>query len=73
VTTNISVPDALNRYEKARKNRTAELVLKARKRSSVIYGHDPSATQQWYRDLKEEPPESVISALAKVILTGPLG
>lgn len=73
LTTNISVPDALNRYEKARKNRTAELVLKARKRSSVIYGHDPSATQQWYRDLKQEPPESVISALAKVILTGPLG
>jgi FAD-dependent urate hydroxylase len=73
LTTNISVPDALNRYEKARKDRTAELVLKARKRSSVIYGHEPSATQQWYRDLKQEPPESVINALAKVILTGPMG
>lgn len=73
LTTNISVPDALQRYEQARKDRTAELVLKARKRTSVIYGHEPEATQQWYRDLKQEPPESVINALAKVILTGPLG
>jgi FAD-dependent urate hydroxylase len=67
------VPDALHRYEKARKDRTADLILKARKRSSIIYGHEPSATQQWYRDLKQEPPESVINALAKVILTGPMG
>jgi FAD-dependent urate hydroxylase len=72
-TTNISVPDALNRYEKARKDRTAELVLKARKRTSTIYGHEPAATQQWYQDLKQEPPEAVINALAKVILAGPLG
>lgn len=73
LTTNISVPDALQRYEQARKDRTAELVLKARKRTSVIYGYEPEATQQWYRDLKQEPPEAVINALAKVILTGPLG
>jgi FAD-dependent urate hydroxylase len=73
VTTNISVPDALSRYENARKDRTAELVLKARKRTSTIYGHEPAATQQWYQDLKQEPPEAVINALAKVILAGPLG
>ncbi len=72
-TTNISVADALKRYEAARKERTADLVLKARKRTSTIYGHVPEATQQWYTDLKQEPPEAVINALAKVILAGPMG
>ncbi|WP_017299482.1 FAD-dependent urate hydroxylase HpxO [Nodosilinea nodulosa] len=73
VTTNIGVADALNRYEAARKDRTADLALKARKRTSTIYGHVPEATQQWYSDLKQEPPEAVINALAKVILGGPMG
>ncbi|MBD2231090.1 FAD-dependent urate hydroxylase HpxO [Phormidium tenue] len=72
-TTNIGVADALKRYEAARKDRTAELVLKARKRTSLIYGYVPEATEQWYSDLKQEPPESVINALAKVILAGPMG
>ncbi|MEO1068513.1 MAG: FAD-dependent urate hydroxylase HpxO [Cyanobacteria bacterium J06638_6] len=72
-TTNISVVDALQRYETARKDRTAELALKARKRTGTIYGHRPEATQQWYDDLKQEPPEAVIDALAKVILGGPMG
>ena len=73
VTTNLSVEDALNRYEAARKERTSKLVLKARKRTSTIYGYHPEVTQQWYKDLKQEPPESVINALAKVILAGPMG
>jgi FAD-dependent urate hydroxylase len=72
-TTNISVADALKRYEATRKDRTADLVLKARKRASIIYGQVPEATQQWYSDLKQEPPEAVINALAKVILAGPMG
>ncbi|MBD1876904.1 FAD-dependent urate hydroxylase HpxO [Nodosilinea sp. FACHB-131] len=72
-TTNIGVADALKRYEAARKDRTAELVLKARKRTSLIYGYVPEATEQWYSDLKQEPPEAVIDALAKVILAGPMG
>lgn len=72
-TTNIGVADALKRYEAARKDRTAELVLKARKRTGTIYGYEPETTQQWYSDLKQEPPEAVINALAKVILAGPMG
>lgn len=72
-TTNISVADALKRYEAARKDRTADLVLKARKRTSTIYGYVPEATEQWYADLKQEPPEAVVNALAKVILAGPMG
>ncbi|MGB7314518.1 MAG: monooxygenase, partial [Nodosilinea sp.] len=72
-TTNISIADALKRYEAARKEHTADLLLKARKRTSTIYGYVPEATQQWYSDLKQEPPEAVINALAKVILAGPMG
>lgn len=73
VTTNIGVADALKRYEAARKERTTNLVLKARKRTGTIYGYEPEATQRWYNDLKQDPPAAVIDALAKVILAGPLG
>ncbi|MBE7383112.1 MAG: FAD-dependent urate hydroxylase HpxO [Leptolyngbya sp. SIO1E4] len=72
VTTNISVPDALQRYEAERKERTASLVLKARKRTDTIYGKDLEATHQWYEQLQQEPPDAVTNALAKVILGGPM-
>ena len=73
VTTNISVADALSRYEQARKQRTADLVLKARKRTDTIYGKDKGHTQDWYEQLKEESPDAVIDALEKIIVGGPLG
>jgi FAD-dependent urate hydroxylase len=73
VTTNISIPDALQRYESERKDRTASLVLKARQRTDTIYGKDPDLTQAWYEQLKQESPEAVTGALAKVILGGPMG
>ncbi|WP_448560465.1 FAD-dependent urate hydroxylase HpxO [Trichothermofontia sp.] len=72
VTTNISVEDALQRYEAERRERTATLVLKARKRADVIYGKDPDVTQHWYASLRQEPPSAVIDALARTILGGPL-
>ncbi|MGP1384096.1 MAG: FAD-dependent urate hydroxylase HpxO [Thainema sp.] len=72
VTTTISVEDALKRYEAARKERTASLVLKARKRTDTIYGKDPAATEQWYQELKHEDANEVIDALAKTILAGPM-
>jgi len=72
VSTNISVEDALQRYEAERKERTAELVLKARKRTDTIYGKDENVTQQWYDQLKDEKAEDVVNALAKTILGGPL-
>lgn len=71
ITTNLSVTDALKRYEGDRKERTNSLVLKARKRADIIYGKDPEATQQWYDSLKQEDEKDVINALAKVILAGP--
>lgn len=72
MTTNISVADALQRYEAERKDRTASLVLKARKRTDTIYGKDPDTTQKWYEELRQENPQDVTDALAKVILSGPM-
>ncbi|MEL7072020.1 MAG: FAD-dependent urate hydroxylase HpxO [Cyanobacteria bacterium J06581_3] len=72
MTTNISVADALKRYEQVRKPRTAQLVMKARKRTDTIYGKDEQQTQDWYEQLKVEQPEDVRTALEKIILGGPL-
>ncbi len=72
ITTNISVEDALKRYEAERKERVAQLVLKARKRTDTIYNKEPDLTQQWYEQLKQENPQDVTGAIAKIILGGPL-
>jgi FAD-dependent urate hydroxylase len=72
VTTNISVEDALKRYETERKERVAQLVLKARKRTDTIYNKEPDLTQQWYEQLKQEEEKDVTNAIAKIILGGPL-
>lgn len=71
-TTNISVEDALKRYERDRLGRANPIVEKARQRAETIHGKDPELTQQWYRQLAEEDPREVTSAIAKVILAGPL-
>ena len=72
VTTNISVEDALKRYEAERKERVAKLTLKARKRTDTIYNKEPDLTKQWYEQLKQEKAEDVTGAIAKIILGGPL-
>lgn len=72
ITTNISVEDALKRYETERKARVAQLVLKARKRTDTIYNKEPDLTQQWYEQLKQEAEKDVTDAIAKIILGGPL-
>ncbi|MGF1542572.1 MAG: FAD-dependent urate hydroxylase HpxO [Pleurocapsa sp.] len=72
VTTNISVEDALKRYETERKERVAQLVLKARKRTDTIYNKEPDLTQEWYEQLKQEEEKDVTDAIAKIILGGPL-
>ncbi len=72
LTTNLGVADALKRYETARRDRTAEIILKARKRADMIHGKMPEATQQWYADLAQEDGTAILSAIAKIILKGPL-
>jgi FAD-dependent urate hydroxylase len=71
ITTNIGVEYALKRYEAERRERTENLVLKARKRADIIYGKDPDITRQWYESLRQEPESDVINALARTILAGP--
>lgn len=70
--TTLGVADALRRYEAERMARTSALVLKARQRTDEIHGRDPAITQRWYDQLRTEPPEAVIGAIAKTILGGPL-
>lgn len=72
LTTNLSVEDALKRYEAERKERTSAIVRKARKRAEQIHGKDPEITQQWYEQLSQESPKDVTGAIAKTILGGPL-
>ncbi|MBI4785011.1 MAG: FAD-dependent urate hydroxylase HpxO [Oscillatoriophycideae cyanobacterium NC_groundwater_1537_Pr4_S-0.65um_50_18] len=72
VTNTISVEDSLKRYEAIRKDRAADVVIKARKRSDVTHGKDPEKTQQWYSSLKHEDGTDIMSAISKTILAGPL-
>jgi FAD-dependent urate hydroxylase len=71
-TTNLSVADALRRYEAARKDRVADIILRARKRSDMTHGKEPEQTQQWYQDLRQEDGTEIMAAIAKTILAGPL-
>ena len=72
ISTNLSVPDALVRYEKERKVRTTEIVSKARNRAETIHGRDPEVSQKWYEQLEQESPLDVTKAIAKIISGGPL-
>ena len=71
VTTNISVVDALKRYEAERKDRTAEIILKARERANMIHGKVAEKTEQWYEELAQEDGGRIMGAIAKIIQKGP--
>ena len=71
-TTNVSIEDALKRYEKERVGRAGAIVEKARRRAEQIHGKDPLVTQQWYEQLEKEQPTDVTGAIARVILGGPM-
>lgn len=72
LTTNLSVEDALKRYEGLRRDRTANIILKARKRANMIHGKDPERTQEWYENLEKETGETIIGAISDLILQGPM-
>jgi FAD-dependent urate hydroxylase len=72
MSTNVSVEDALKRYEVERKARANAVVEKARRRAEQIHGKDPAVTQAWYNQLTLEKPTDVTDAIAKTILGGPL-
>jgi FAD-dependent urate hydroxylase len=71
-TTNISVVDALKRYESARCDRVADVINRARKRSNMTHGKEPEKTQQWYEELKHEDGTDILDAISRTILAGPL-
>ena len=72
VTTNLTVSDALQRYDAARKDRVADIVHKARKRSDMTHGQQPEKTQQWYQELQSEDGTNIMNAIAQTIVAGPL-
>jgi FAD-dependent urate hydroxylase len=72
LTNDLGVADALLRYEAARRERTADIILRARKRSNVTHGLEPEATQAWYQELAREDGTSILRALARTILGGPM-
>lgn len=72
LTSNISIDDALEHYDRDRRQRTRTVVLKARQRANMIHGYPPENTQHWYAQLQEEEPKDVTNAIAKTILSGPM-
>ncbi|MBD2176252.1 FAD-dependent urate hydroxylase HpxO [Pseudanabaena sp. FACHB-1998] len=72
ISTNVSVTDALRRYENERKVRITDIVNKARNRAETIHGKDPEVTQKWYSQLATESPLEVTQAIGKIISGGPL-
>jgi FAD-dependent urate hydroxylase len=72
LTNDLGVPDALLRYERARSERTAEIVLRARKRSELTHGADPERTAAWYRELATEDGTNILGGITRTLLSGPL-
>jgi FAD-dependent urate hydroxylase len=72
LTTDLGVEDALSRYEAARRERAADIIVRARKRSNVTHGIEPDKTLEWYDELAREDGTNIMRALAGTILGGPL-
>jgi FAD-dependent urate hydroxylase len=72
VTTNISVEDALLRYQTQRLARSADIVLRARKRAHMTHAKEPLKTEQWYAELRNEDGTNIMDAIASTIVGGPL-
>jgi FAD-dependent urate hydroxylase len=70
-TTDLSVDDALARYEEERRPRTTEIVRRARKRAGITHGLDWQATTAWYEELASEDGTRVIEGLVESVVTGP--
>ncbi|MFK8184923.1 MAG: FAD-dependent urate hydroxylase HpxO [Phormidesmis sp.] len=71
-TTTLSVADALMRYEASRRERVANIVLKARKRANMTHGKEMEKTRQWYKSLANEDGTNIMNAIADTILLGPM-
>ncbi len=72
LTNDLGVEDALFRYQAARRERAADIIVRARKRSNVTHGIEPDKTLEWYAELAREDGTNIMRALAGTILGGPL-
>jgi len=66
----VGLDAALQRYDAARAERTAQIMQRARARAQVTHGGEPQATQAWYQELAAETGERVIAGLAKTATGG---
>jgi FAD-dependent urate hydroxylase len=66
-----SVPNALARYQAERMPHTADIVRRARKRSDITHGVDPSVTEAWYHSLETDGHQGIVDGLAQSVETGP--
>lgn len=59
------------RYRSLRVGRCKDLVLRARKRSSISHAEDPEETESWYQELRAETGDNIINGIASNIEGGP--
>ncbi|THU04510.1 FAD-dependent urate hydroxylase HpxO [Lampropedia puyangensis] len=71
-TNTLGVEDALVRYQNRRNQRTADLVLRARKRCDVTHAKDAAVTQAWYDGLWTEDGSNIIRGIVANIEGNPL-
>ena len=77
LTTNVSISDALERYQKHRKRRCHEMQLKARERTATIYPKNMDEenfgrTEEWYQNLEEQGiGDKILKGIAKNLVGGP--
>lgn len=71
-TNTLGVEDALVRYQNRRNERTAEMVLRARKRAEVTHGMDMAVTEAWYDELRTEDGTNIIRGIVSNIVGNPV-
>ena len=68
----LGIEDALKRYQNKRNERTAEMVLRARKRCDVTHMKDEAITREWYEDLRKEQGPHIMKGIISNIVGNPL-
>lgn len=71
-TNTLGIEDALLRYQNRRNQRTADMVMRARKRCDVTHGKDMAVTQAWYDELWQEDGHNIMRGIIANIEGNPL-
>jgi FAD-dependent urate hydroxylase len=70
-TSDVTVPEALQRYSAERVPRAADIIRRALDRARLSHGHDPARTAAWYDELHGDDGAGIIDGICKSIVTGP--